>query len=66
LVLSPLIVETYPLSSLHWWERVRVRGNKIKNQKLRIKMTDKNGKFISGMFWSLGHVKISAEIEFRR
>jgi len=32
--------------SLPWRDGVRGRGNKIKNQKLKIKMTDKNAKML--------------------
>ena len=36
------------------WERLAMtRGNKIKKQKLKIKMTDKNAKFITEIFGSL-------------
>jgi hypothetical protein len=38
------------LYSLPWRERVRVRENKTKNQKLKTKKTDKNAKLLPGCF----------------
>jgi len=46
-----------------WWERVRVRGNKTKNQKLKTKMTDENAKFTLTLILShRGRGKVVADL----